>query len=315
MVTYLLQRLTRSAATLLLISLVTFGLMHAVPGGPFEVQAGAQGASAQLVRSAEAYYGLDDPWPAQFLRMLGHLAQGDLGVSFAQQGRPVTELLADRALPSLLLGGMAFVLVVAVGIPLGLAAAVRRGSPWDHASLLVSTVLGAVPHFVLAFVLLLVFAVGLGWVDVRVGRGFGDGFASLPAGIIPALALGAPSTALLTRLTRAAMLEALGMDHVRTAHAKGLPPHSVYLRHGLRNALLPVLTVLSPILAALITGSIVVEAVFGVPGIGSAFVSSVAQRDYGMIMGTTLLYASVIVVLNLVVDLLYPLVDPRVRIR
>lgn len=315
MATYLIQRLTSGGVTLLLIALITFGLMHAVPGGPFDLQAGVQGASPQLVRSAEAYYGLDEPWPRQFLGMLAHLLRGDLGVSFAQQGRPVAELMADRIVPSVMLGGMAFAFAVVVGIPLGVVAAVRRNSAWDHASLLLSTVLGAVPHFVLAFVLLLLFAVGLGWVDVRVGRGFGDGISSLPAGVIPALALGAPSMALLVRLTRAAMLEVLAADYVRTAYAKGLSPWAVYLRHGLRNALLPVLTVLSPILAALITGSIVIETIFGVPGIGSAFVTSVAQRDYGMIMGTTLFYAAVIVALNLVVDLLYPIADPRVRVR
>jgi oligopeptide transport system permease protein len=313
--TYLVRRLVWSAVTLLLIAGITFLLMHAVPGGPFEALATERGISPETVRAAEAYYGLDQPLPRQFAGVLGNLLRGDLGVSFAQQGQPVTEILVSRARPSILLGLMAFALVVGVGIPLGVLAAVRRGSAWDHLGLVASTALAAVPSFVLAFVLLLVFAVGLGWVDVRLGRGFGESLASLPRGILPAFALAAPSMALLARLTRAAMLEVLQADYIRTARAKGLTGRSLYLRHGLRNAMVPVLTVLGPILAGLITGSIIIEAVFGLPGIGSSFITSVAQRDYGMIMGTTLFYAAVIVAVNLAVDLVYPLVDPRVRLR
>lgn len=311
MVIYLARRILATGVTLLIICLVTFLLMHAVPGGPFEARADSR-LSAEAVVALETHYGLRDPLPEQFFRVVRHLAEGDLGRSFAQQGQPVSSLLADRVLPSFLLGLMSFAFVVGVGIPFGVLAAVKRNSIWDLANIVSSSVLAAVPHFVIAFLMLLVFAVGLGWVDVRLGRGFGESLASLPRGILPAIALGAPSMAVLTRITRNTMLEVLQEDFVRTARAKGLPERTVVLRHALLNALVPVLTVLGPIFAALVTGSIVIESIFGLPGVGAAFIDSVRQRDYGMIMGTTLLYAVVIIVANLVVDLLYPVVDPRV---
>jgi len=310
---YVIRRLLSAVLTLFVIALITFLLMHAVPGGPFEARSGDGAISAGAISAAEAYYGLDRPLPEQFFAMVQNLLQGDLGVSFSQQGQPVTDILLARAWPSLLLGTMAFALVLLVGIPSGAIAAVRRGGWWDRATLLLTTLLAAVPSFVLAFVLLLVFAVGLGWVDVRLGRGFGDSLASLPRGVLPAIALAAPATAFITRLTRGAMLEVLDEDYIRTAHAKGVKPWTVYFRHAFQNALVPVVTVLGPTLASLVTGSIIIESIFGVPGIGSAFVTSVAQRDYGMIMGTTLFYAVVIVSLNAVVDLLYPALDPRIR--
>lgn len=313
MVTYAIRRLIWAALTLLLIALITFLLMHAVPGGPFEAGAGERGVTAEALRAAEAYYGLDRSLPQQFLSMLANLLRGDLGVSFAQQGQPVTEILTARAQPSLWLGLMAFAVVVGFGVPVGVTAAVRRGGWWDRVSLLLTAMLGAVPSFVLAFVLLLVFAAGLGWVDVRLGRGFGESVASLPRGVLPALALAAPPAALLARLTRGAVLEVLQEDYIRTARAKGITERAVIQRHALRNALMPVVTVLGPILASLVTGSIIVESIFGIPGIGTSFVTAVGQRDYGVIMGTTLFYASVIVLLNLLVDLLYPAIDPRVR--
>lgn len=313
MVGYLAQRLVQAVVTLFFVALVTFALMHAVPGGPFEALAGERGLSPRLLEAQEAYYGLDQPVAKQFAHYLGYLLRGDLGVSFAQRGVPVTELLLERLRPSLILGAMASVLVVGIGLPMGVLTAVRRDGALDYAALAVSTLLGAVPSFVLAFVLLLVFAVWLDVVDVRLGRDFGDGFGSLRNGVLPAVALGAPATALLMRLTRGAMLDVLAMEYMRTARAKGLSERAVYVRHGLRNALIPVLTLLGPVAAGLVTGSIVVEEIFGVAGIGSASVTAVQQRDYGVIMGATLLYASAIVLANLAVDLAYPLVDPRVK--
>ncbi len=314
MLIYLVRRVVAAALTLLLICLVTFVLMHAVPGGPFEARADPR-LSADAIRALETHYGLNEPMPEQFVGVLGNLLRGDLGVSFAQPGQPVSSLLADKFVPSLLLGVMSFAFVVGVGVPLGVMAAVRPRSAWSVANLVTSTILAAIPHFVIAFVMLLVFAVGLGWVDVRLGKGFGDTIGSLPRGVLPAVALGAPSMAILSRLTRSAMLEVLQQDYVRTARAKGLGEGAVVLRHALRNSLVPILTVLAPIFATLVTGSIVIESIFGLPGVGAAFIDSVRQRDYGMIMGTTLLYAVVIMAANLVVDLLYPLVDPRIASR
>ena len=314
MLGYLVRRLLQTTVTLFFIALITFLLMHAVPGGPWDALAGERGVSQEFVRAQEAYYGLDDPLVMQFVSLIANLLHGDLGVSFAQKGQRVTPLLLDKAKPSLILGGMSFVIVVGIGVPVGILTAIRKNTVWDYGALGLTTVLAAVPSFVLAFLLLIVFAVWLDVFDVRLGRGFGDSLGSLKNGILPALALGAPAMALLARLTRAAMLEVLEMEYIRTARSKGLPESTVYLRHGLRNALIPVLTVLGPIFAGLVTGSIVIEQIFGLPGIGRAFVTSIFQRDYGVIMGTTLFYATLIMLANLVVDLTYSLADPRVRL-
>lgn len=314
MTRYLIERLFQAVITLFFIALITFALMHSVPGGPFDVQGGERGVSQAFIRQQEAYYGLNRPLPLQFATFLGNLVQGDLGLSFANKGQRVTDLMLDKAKPSLLLGAMSFAIVVGVGVPLGIVSAIRRNTIWDYLGLALSTVLAAVPSFVLAFFLLIFFAIWLGWFDVRMGKGFGDSVGSLKNGLIPAVALGAPAMALLARLTRGAMLEVLDQDYMRTARAKGLSRRAIYLRHAMRNALIPVLTLMGPLFAALITGSIIIETIFGLPGIGSAFVTSVLQRDYGMIMGTTLLYAIVIMAANLAVDLLYPFVDPRVKL-
>ena len=298
--------------TLVAVALVTFVLMHAIPGGPFGHPDPSVPESVK--RAQEAYYGLDDPIPQQLARYLGNLARGDLGISFAQRGQSVNALLADRVAVSAVVGAMAFAIVVVVGIPMGATAAIWRGRFADYAGLGLSTVLAAVPSFVLAFGLLLVFAVWLGVVDVRSGRDFELTPGGLPAGVLPALALAAPMLALLLRVMRASLIEVLSSDYLRTARAKGLGPRPVYLRHGMRNALLPVLTLLGPMLADLIGGSIVVETVFGLPGVGSAYVTSITQRDYGVIMGFTMFYAALVLAVNLAVDLAYPIVDPRIRL-
>lgn len=248
------------------------------------------------------------------MRYLGNLARGDLGLSFAHPGQRVSDRLKDGIKPSFILGGMALVIMIGVSIPLGILAAIRANSRFDYVSLGVSAILAAIPNFVLAFMILLIFAVWLDVVDVRMGTGFGDSLASLPNGILPAVALSAPTTALLTRLTRAAMLDVLGMDYIRTARAKGVADGTLCLRHAFRNAMIPVVTMLPIAFTNLVTGSIIIESIFGLPGIGTAFVTSIFQRDYGIIMGTTLFFAFLIAVANLVTDLAYPLVDPRVKL-
>ncbi len=314
MAIYLVRRLSWTAVTLFALAAITFVLMHQVPGGPFDAATVDRPVPPVVIEAQRVHYGLDDPLPQQFARYLGNVVQGDLGISFAQRGQPVAGMMADRIRPSFLLGMMAFVFVLAGGIPLGILAATRRG-PTDALALGLATVLAAVPAFVLAFVLLLVFSVWLGWTSVLMGVGFGHGVRSLPQGIIPAIALGAPAMAIVSRITRAAMLEALEQDYIRTARAKGLGPGAVTLRHAFRNALLPVATILGPVLASLVTGSIIIESIFGVPGVGSLFITSIATRDYGVIMGTTLFYGATITLLNLAVDLAYPFIDPRVRLR
>lgn len=309
---YVLRRLLASAVTLAGIAVITFALMHAVPGGPFEALAGDT-ASPGLVAAQDAAYGLDRPLPEQFVRMLGNLLRGDLGISFAQRGQPVGELLAARVRASAILGVVAFAAAVGAGIPAGVVTAVRRGTAWDFAGLGATTALAALPSFVLSFLLLLVFAIGLGWTDVRPGPGFGESVASLRHAVLPAVALGAPSMALLARMTRASLLEVLDADYIRTARAKGLGEGAVVWRHALRNALVPVVTLSGPVFANLVVGSIIVESIFGLPGVGTLFVTSIALRDYGVIMGATLFYATVVLAVNLAVDLLYPVLDPRMR--
>ncbi len=313
MLAYLTRRLFASAITLVGIAAITFGLMHAVPGGPFEALAGDT-ASAGLVAAQDAAYGLDRPLPEQFVRTLGNLARGDLGISFAQRGQPVAELLGSRIRPSLILAGLAFAVVIGVGVPAGVLTATRRGTGWNVGGLVVTTALAALPSFVLSFLLLLVFAIGLGWADVRPGEGLGGSLGSLRHAILPAIALGAPSMALLSRMTRASLIEVLGTDYIRTARAKGLEERTVVWRHALRNALVPVLTLSGPMFAHLMVGSIIVESIFGLPGVGTLFVTSIALRDYGVIMGVTLFYAIVVLTMNLAVDLVYPLLDPRIRL-
>ena len=313
MLRYAITRLLQGIATLVAMAVITFALMHAVPGGPFAAQGDARTA-ASLVRAQRAYYGIDAAVPVQFARWASHVARGDLGPSLARPGRTVAEVIGGGLLPSAVVALLAFAIAVGLGVPLGVIAAARAGSRGDTLVLGVTTLLAAVPAFVIAFALLLVGAVWLGWFDVRLGRDV-SGLALIPKALPPAIALAAPSLALLARLTRAAMVEELATDYVRTARAKGLSARAVTLRHALRNALLPVLTIAGPLLATLATGSIVIETIFGYPGVGSAFVTSILQRDYGVIMGVTLLYAAAIVVANAAVDLLYPLLDPRIARR
>jgi oligopeptide transport system permease protein len=314
MAQYVVGRLLQSVVTLFFIALITFALMHKVPGGPFDALAGQRILSQQFITSQESYYGFDKPLPEQFIHYLGNLVHGDLGLSFAQKGVSVSSLIAQKVRPSAVLGAMSFLIVFAVGIPVGVVTAIRRNTVWDYLGLAMSTVLAAVPGFVLAFFMLIVFAVWLGWFNVRMGTDFAQNLGTLKNGLLPAIALGATPMALVSRLTRGAMLEVLDQDYIRTARAKGLSRAGIYMRHAFRNALIPVVTLAGPIFAGLVTGSIIIEQIFGIAGIGSAFVTSVFQRDYGMIMGTTLLYASVLLVMNLLVDLVYPLVDPRVRL-
>lgn len=301
---YLVRRVLALIPLLWAVATVTFVLMHAVPGGPFERD---KPLPAATVANLERKYGLDDPIGEQYLRFLGNLIQGDLGLSFTRN-RPVTEVISARATPTVQLGLCAFAFAAIGGIGLGALAAMRARRWPDYASVAVATVGSSVPNFVVAAVLIQVFAVKLDWFDV-----LGWEFGNPRKMVLPTVALGLLPLAFIARITRAALLETMRQDYVRTARAKGLSERRVVLGHALRNAAVPILTVLGPILAALVTGSFIVERFFAIPGIGTAFVESVAQRDYGMIMGTTLLYAAVVAALNLAVDIAYAVADPRIR--
>ncbi|MDZ4277923.1 MAG: ABC transporter permease [Dehalococcoidia bacterium] len=303
MTAYIIQRILWIVPVLFAVAVVTFVLMHLVPGGPWDRD---KPLSDEAIENRNEEYCLDCPLWEQFGRYVLHLAQGDLGVSFQRQNRPVTEVLADGIRVSGTLGLIALAVSVTAGVGLGIVSALRRNTAVDYGAVAFATVSASVPSFILGILLLVLFTAQLGWLP-------SGGWGSAKQAVMPVLALSALPTAYIARVTRASMLDVLQQEYVRTARAKGLRERAVVLRHMLRNALIPVLTVSGPIAAALVTGSFIVERLFAVPGVGQAFVTSIGDRDYGVIMGTTLFYTFVVVVANLVVDLLYAVVDPRVR--
>lgn len=302
MVRYVLRRGVLAVLTLLIICGVTFFAMHAVPGGPFQ---GEKALDPLTEEALNQRYGLDDPVPVQFVRWLGGLVQGDFGVSL-KNGREITTIIGETFPVSARLGLSALVLAVTAGLVLGCCAALARNRLPDRLIVLFSTLFTAVPSFVLATLLLLVFCIWLGWVPVW--------DAEHPNYLLPVLALAAYPTAYITRLTKTGMLDALGQDYIRTAKAKGVSRWAVVFRHALRNSLIPVITYLGPQVAYLITGSMVVETIFTVGGIGSKFIGAIHDRDYTMIMATTVFLSAIMVVANLLCDLLYRAVDPRIKL-
>jgi oligopeptide transport system permease protein len=308
---YIFRRLLWLAPGLFFAALVTFLLMHLVPGGPWDTK--SRPISPQLREQLEAKYGLDEPLWRQFVTFSGNALQGDLGISFQYQDRPVTEIIREGLEVSAVLGVLALTFALVVGVTLGVAAAVKQNSIIDYASVFLATAAASTPSFVLGILLVIVFAVELGWLPVFGWEKAWWLFPNWKQAILPTITLGALPAAYIARITRASVLEVLQQDYVRTARAKGLHERLVLGRHVLKNALIPVLTVSGPIAATLVTGSFIVETVFAIPGLGKQFVSAVFQRDYGMIMGTTIFYATVIAVANLLVDMTYAVVNPRIR--
>ncbi len=308
---YVLRRLLWLAPVLFFVTLITFVLMHLVSGGPWDTK--YRPISPQLREQLESKYGLDEPVWEQFLTYSWNALHGDLGVSFQYQDRSVTEIIREGVEVSAVLGLMALAFALAVGVTLGVVAAVRQNSPIDYASVFLSTFAASTPSFVLGILLIVVFAVQLGWLPVFGWEKAWWLFPNWKQAILPTVTLGALPAAYIARITRASVLEVLEQDYVRTARAKGLHERLVLGRHVLKNAVVPILTVSGPIAASLVTGSFIVETVFAIPGLGKQFVASVFQRDYGMIMGTTIFYAAIIAVANLVVDMVYVAVNPRIR--
>jgi len=305
MLRFLLRRLTGAIPTLFLVVTAAFFLMRIAPGGPFDRE---RMLEPLVMANLNAAFHLDDPLWRQYLHYLGNLARGDLGPSFIYRDFTVNELLA-RGLPvSMTLGSLALTLAVLIGGSLGTIAALRQNSWVDHAVIAVATFGITVPNFVLAPVLALVFGVWLAWLPAG---GWGDG--APPNLVLPVIALALPQVAVIARLTRGAMIEALRSDHVRTARAYGLPTRRVVLGHALRAAALPAVSYLGPAAAALLTGSIVIEQIFGLPGIGRYFVTGALNRDYTLVMGTVVIVAVFVILFNLIVDILYAALDPRVR--
>ncbi len=330
MTTFIIRRLLWMIPTLFAVALVTFIIMRSAPGGPWDTSAERRQVDASTQRSLNSYYGLDKPLWRQFMaytigdvNMKGKFVCGaicgNLGPSYRTRGRTVQDILfsppADRPLwysrfgYSMRLGIIALSFALIVGIPVGVIAALKHNSLADYVSLIIATIGISVPSFVMAIFMIVIFARWLGLVPV-VPRTWD----TLTPWILPALVLGFGTMAFTARLTRTSMLEVIRQDYVRTARAKGLKERAVILRHMLKNALIPVVTILGPSLAGLVTGSFIIETMFGFPGMGRAYVQSINQRDYSMIMGTTLIYAFLVALANLSVDLIYSFVDPRIRL-
>ncbi len=314
MLAYATRRLLAMIPLIVAIATVTFLLMHAVEGGPFDTDKPLPPATLDNLKRR---YGLDDPLHVQYLNYLKNLAQFDLGISIANN-RNISDIIQERMSVSVQLGIAAFLFATTFGMTLGILSSLNQNGISDYVGVFVATIGAAMPSIVLAPLLTIVFAVQLGWFNVLSSDfGFtgwfrGD-FSNWRQVVLPTVALGFLPMAYIARITRASMLEVLRQDYIRTARAKGLAEFVVVLRHATRNAMIPVLTVLGPIFAGLITGSLVIETLFAIPGLGREFVRSVLIRDYGLIMGVTVFYAVVIAFMNLVVDLLYGLADPRIR--
>ncbi len=308
MVSYIIKRILAAVGTLLVIMAITFFLMNAIPGNPFL----SEKASPQAIELAFKKYGLDKPLLVQFKNYVMNYVRGDLGVSLKmQEGTDVGKIIFQQGKfnLSIKLGISALVLAVLIGIPLGCLAAYRRGS-WLDGFLRVMTTVGvAVPTFVLATLLLAFFAVQLGWLPVK-----SNTLPDFRSYILPVISLSFYYTCYVAKLTRTSMLDAINQDYIRTAQAKGVKTRPLVLKHALRNSLIPVVTYLGPVTAGIITGSFVVESTFQIPGLGKYFVQSVMNRDYPIIMATTVILSALVIIMNLVVDLAYRLVDPRITL-
>ena len=314
---YIARRLLWMVPVLFFVVVITFVLMHMAPGGPWDRE-GKQ-LSPAVINNLNIKYGLDKPLWQQFVLYVSGVAHFDFGDSLQAPGQHVSTLLLESWPYTFTLGAVTFILLVPIGIGLGVIAAFRQNSLADYSALGLATVAASTPNFVLGILMIIVLAIGLN----RITGGtfyFPTGGLAEPYNpfqiqlVMPVITLGALPTAYIARLTRSSTLEALRQDFVRTAWAKGLKARLVVLRHVLKNSLIPVVTALGPTFAYLVTGSFVVETVFAIPGIGRSFVNSIAARDYTMILGTTLLFAAMIALMNLVVDVLYVFIDPRVRL-
>lgn len=304
MVKYISQRVFYMLLTLVLIATFTFFLMKLIPGTPF-TNAGKL-SEAQLTVMKDKY-GLDEPVPVQYLTYMVNMAKGDLGVSFQFNNANVTDILMDRIGPSAILGFQAMFFGTLIGIVLGVIGALRQNTWVDYSATFLAVIGKSIPSFVFAGLLQYYIGVKLGWLPVAFWRG-------PEYTILPTIALAMFPISIAARFMRTEMIEVLGSDYITLAKAKGASGFEVAFKHGLRNALIPVVTVLGPLTVSLMTGSLVIEQIFGIPGLGEQFVKSVNVNDYPVIMGTTILFAALFIFVILVVDLLYGLIDPRIRL-
>jgi oligopeptide transport system permease protein len=301
---YILKRVLLGAAALFLVATITFFLMNLVPGGPFEAE---KAVSPAALAALEAKYGLDKPVLEQFGNYLSLTLRGDFGPSIKQRGWEVSDIILTKFPVSARLCGITVVVALAVGIPLGCVAAIRRGKWLDNLIRVFATVGIAVPGFVLCTVTLYLFGVNLKWLPTL-------GLSTTAHYILPVFSLAFYPIAYIARMMRSTMLDTLSQDYVRTAKSKGLARGTVIFKHALRNAILPIVTYLGPMLAFMMTGNFVVEQVFVIPGLGKEFISSIMNRDYTMIMGTTIFLAAILISLNVLVDIAYKIIDPRINL-
>ncbi len=302
MAKYVVKRVLLAVVAMFLICFITFFAMNAIPGGPFN---GEKAKSDAVMQVLNARYGLDQPVGVQFVNYMKNLLHGDFGVSL-KTGRDISQTIMESFQVSARLGMRAVIVALVCGLVLGCVAALNRNKWPDHVIIFFVTLFTAMPSFVAASLLLLVFCIQLGWFPVwSTGN---------PSYVLPVLALSLSPMAYITRLTKTSMLDVLGQDYVRTAKAKGVRPAKVIFVHALRNALIPVITYLGPLIAGILTGSLVIEKIFTIGGLGSKFVDSITNRDYPMIMGTTIFLAFIMILMNLASDLVYKLVDPRISL-
>ena len=301
MLKYIAKRIGLAIVTIWAVATITFFLMNMVPGGPFL-------SEKAISPQAEAKYGLDKPLFQQYLTYIGDALHGDLGDSLKQRGRTVADIILTKFPVSARVGGISVLVALTLGIPLGCIAALKRGKFTDRLISVVATCGIAVPSFVICTVLLYFFGVKLGVLPTL-------GIGTWKHYIMPVMALSFYPTAYIMRLMRSSMLDVLGQDYMRTAKAKGVSGFVSLFKHALRNAILPVVTYVGPMLAYTVTGSFVVEKIFTIPGLGGEFIRAINGRDYTLIMGTTIFLATLIIVMNVVVDIVYKLVDPRIKLK
>lgn len=305
MLNYALKRLLSAIPTLFVLITITFFMMRAAPGGPFDSE---RSVDPEVRAKLEQAYHLDEPLWEQYLRYLGQLAKGDLGPSFKYADRTVNEMIASGFPVSLTIGALSLLLAVAIGGALGIYAALKQNSWADYGLMTLAMTGISIPSYVVAPLMILLFAVILGWLPA-------GGWGHVSSVILPVLALTAPQVAYIARLMRGSMIEVLRSNYIRTARAKGLPERLVILRHALRPAFMPVLSYLGPAAAGIITGSVVIEQIFGIPGIGRYFVTAALNRDYTVVMGVVIFYGVLVILFNFAVDILYGALDPRVRVQ
>ena len=305
MLKYILKRILLAIVTIWAVATLTFFLMNMVPGGPFLSE---KAISPQATAALEAKYGLDKPLWQQYLTYMAGASHGDFGDSLKQRGRTVMDIITMKFPVSARVGGVSVLVALLLGVPLGCIAALKRGKFLDNLISVVSTCGIAVPSFVICTLLLYFFGVRLQILPTM-------GLTSWKHYVMPVMALAFYPTAYIMRLMRSSMLDVLGQDYMRTAKAKGLAGGKILFKHALRNAILPVITYVGPLLAYTVTGSFVVEKIFTIPGLGGEFISAINGRDYTLIMGTTIFLATLIILMNVVVDIVYKFVDPRIKLK